>query len=62
MDQIIAAYLASGGAVTRCAMGANSGITKREWDRRVRGEAPEVEIERAPAATSFHLRAGFGAR
>ena len=60
MDDIIAAYLASGGTVTRCASGATSGISHREWKRLVRGETPEIEIASEPREQTFHLRAGFG--
>ena len=67
MDEIIQAYLASGGAVTRCATGAGLGITNDEWKRLVRGEGEPVEVPalieafvERQAKKPLRLRVGYG--
>jgi len=66
---MIAEFRSKGGAVKRLKAGASTGITTKEWERLVRGEAEPVEV---PALIEAHvakqaskplrLRAGFGAR
>lgn len=54
--------------VTKLPTGASSGITKREWDRRVRGEREPIELKAGeeawivpPKRPVLKLRCGFGA-
>lgn len=54
-SDLVAAFLARGGTVTRCATGADSGFSSRDWHKAVRGEtsrlvAPDVAAERAAEA------------
>lgn len=66
-EQMLADFAARGGKVTRLAAGASTGITKREWDRLVRGEGEPVEVPalieafvERQAKKPLRLRAGFG--
>jgi hypothetical protein len=52
----------AGVPITHCATGASSGITAKQWGRKIRGESEPVELprtERVPG--TLKLRLGHGA-
>jgi hypothetical protein len=60
--ELIAAFKSNGGRVQQLETGDRIGITEREWDQLVRGDAAPIEVPVLRTAfVEQRLRAGHGA-